>query len=314
MSYPYNALAVLGGFGVTLSQTTIAKDTVTVTSGIYDDRNVLSDASYVYVAGAAVSTAAITLAATGYKRIDLVVYETSTANTKGFKVVTGTAVLAAATAVAPQPTNTQVAIAQIPVTAAAIGSPIDARCFPSYIAVRAFNRSQAVRIGGQKVLTGASSYIDTDDPKVRKELAYHSSIGAVYTTGPVSNSGNGVSVRNNTGLKVTLTYSSPNFTAAVAAGEIFNRETSTITTVTGANATTTGLVAGTGNLRADIVWVDNYDASVGVTAGTAAATGTQVVPFSSVPANKTPIAVIIYPAAASAASDATVIDIRPLNS
>lgn len=52
-----------------------------------------------------------------------------------------------------------------------------------YLPIRALNRSQNVRIGGQKILPTITSYVNVEDAKTRKEFSYHSAIGAVYVVG-----------------------------------------------------------------------------------------------------------------------------------
>lgn len=54
-----------------------------------------------------------------------------------------------------------------------------------YLPVRAFNRSQKVRINKIKISPTKSTLIDISNAAVRKEFSYHSAIGAVYATGPV---------------------------------------------------------------------------------------------------------------------------------
>lgn len=59
---------------------------------------------------------------------------------------------------------------------------------PEYLPVRAFNRSQNVRIAKQKVTPTATVFVNLEDPTARKELSYHSSIGAIFAVGPVRTS------------------------------------------------------------------------------------------------------------------------------
>lgn len=55
-----------------------------------------------------------------------------------------------------------------------------------YLPIRALNRSQNVRIGGQKITATATSWVDLSDAKTKKEFTYHSTFGAVYPVGPLS--------------------------------------------------------------------------------------------------------------------------------
>lgn len=54
-----------------------------------------------------------------------------------------------------------------------------------YLPIRAFNRSQNVRIESQKISSTSSTLIDISKATTRKEFSYHSAIGAVYATGHV---------------------------------------------------------------------------------------------------------------------------------
>ena len=56
-----------------------------------------------------------------------------------------------------------------------------------YLPIRAFNRSQNVRIGGQKISATTTSYVDVSVADVRKELGYHSAVGAVYVVDSLTN-------------------------------------------------------------------------------------------------------------------------------
>jgi hypothetical protein len=55
-----------------------------------------------------------------------------------------------------------------------------------YLPIRALNRSQNVRIGGQKITSTATAWVDLSDAKTKKEFGHHSAIGAVYPVGPLS--------------------------------------------------------------------------------------------------------------------------------
>lgn len=310
MAIANGTYTVIGGFDVTQAGYT-SSDAVTVTAGVFKDSSLSGDNQYVTVAGASASSG-ITYTDTGYKRIDLVVYETSATYTKGFKVIKGTQVLTANTALVPGvTTSTQIPLATIPVTASAVGRRVDVRDTRSYLPVRAFNRSENVRIGKQKVGQSGNTYVDLNDPVSRKELAYHSSIGAIYAAGSVTSSNNDFAI--NTGSTPTVsTFSTPALTVAVAAGEIYNNDNGTIITLSSGTPATATL-AGTGNLRVDLVVVNNISKAYRVQAGTAwnATTGTPSAPVSSVTEYETIIAAVLVPATASANTDFAVIDIRP---
>jgi hypothetical protein len=328
MSLANTSYDVIGGFEVTQSTTTNANDTVTVASGVYRTRTLgittYGNSAYTSVVGAAIS-GVIAYASTGYKRIDLVVVDTSTLATAPFKIITGTPVLAAATAVVPTiASSSQFPIATIAVsdsTVATISPRTDVRDTPDYLPVRAFNRSQNVRIGKQVVRSNSNVYVDLNDPVSAKELAYHSSIGAIYHTGALTSASGDLQV--NTGLKaIAGTYSSSTLKISVGVGEIRNADNQTLYPIAvAADATSALAVAGTTNkLRNDLLYVDVSNpnsVTYGVLAGTAAtATGTQAalagVRFADLTKDQLALAVIVAPAAASAAGDFKIIDVRPV--
>jgi hypothetical protein len=324
MSLANTSYDVIGGFEVTQSTGSNANDTVTVASGVYRTRTsgttTYGNSAYTSVVGAAIS-GVIAYASSGYKRIDLVVVDTSTLATAPFKIITGTPVLAAATAVAPTiASSSQFPIATIAVSDSAVSTRTDVRDTPDYLPVRAFNRSQNVRIGKQVVRSNSNVYVDLNDPVSAKELAYHSSIGAIYHTGALTSASGDLQV--NTGLKaIAGTYSSSTLKISVGVGEIRNADNQTLYPIAvAADATSALAVAGTTNkLRNDLLYVDVSNpnsVTYGVLAGTAAtATGTQAalagVRFADLTKDQLPLAVIVAPASASAAGDFKIIDVRP---
>jgi hypothetical protein len=173
---------------------------------------------------------------------------------------------------------------------------------PTYLPIRAFNRSQKVRIGNQSIKTTTNTYIDVDDAAVRKQLGYHSAIGAVYPTGPLTDINVAVVVEFNGGI-VTAT----NLTPSVATGELYNRDTASYITLTG-TGTQTALVAPvtSGQSRIDLFVADNATGAVTPVAGTAAATGSQTVPAT--PAGKTALARVT---SVNGSTALTIVDVRP---
>jgi len=103
-----------------------------------------------------------------------------------------------------------------------------------YLPIRAYNRSQNVRIGGQKILPTATSYVDVSDPANRKEFSYHSAVGAVYVLGDAT--------ANNTAYAVHAA------TASLGTGTPAWYSTGTVTiasgTVTGSGTTFTNDMVG----------------------------------------------------------------------
>ena len=316
MGISNNAYDILGGFEVTQSGSSPTNKTVAVSAGVYRTRtygsSTFANSAYVSVLGSATNSitgGTLALAATGYKRIDLVVLETATPT---FKVITGTPVLASGTAVVPSITaSTQIPLATIAVSdTSPISIRTDVRDTADYLPVRAFNRSQNVRIGKQLVRTRTNTYVDLNDPVSVKELAYHSAIGAVYTTGSITSVQSDLQV--NTGLKTAISGTTTG-TYTVAAGEIRNADNQTLYTVSGSTATTSGAPAASTKVRNDLVYVDMTDPNTpayGVVTGdevvsTAGAAG---VKFASLTKDQIPVAVIVV--VPSTFANAKFVDVR----
>lgn len=90
----------------------------------------------------------------------------------------------------------------------------------TYIGVRAFNRSQNVRIGQQKISVTTTAYIDISDTNVRKDYTYHSALGSIYVVSPLRKSNKPQGVW--TGATVTEGTSSADRSVRVLAGELRN--------------------------------------------------------------------------------------------
>lgn len=180
----------------------------------------------------------------------------------------------------------------------------------TYLPIRAFNRSQAVRIGQQMVKsitsTGALApvtYIDLEDKVARKELGYHSAIGAVYTCGPVTSSNYNYVVVS--GLTVTQGGTSPtNKNQVIAAGVVKNRNNGANISVNTATLTL-ALAASTKN-RIDLLIYDTSDSTLKVVAGTET-TGTAVAPTATV-TSQVPVATV----AVSDSAISAFVDVRVL--
>jgi len=313
-----SAYDILGGFEVTQSGTTPTNKTVVVSEGAYRNRVVgsttFADSAYVSVLGSATNSitgGTLALAATGYKRIDLVVLETATPT---FKVITGTPVLAAGTAVVPNPTTaTQVPLATIAVSdTSPISVRTDVRDTADYLPVRAFNRSQSVRIGKQLVKTSSNTYVDLNDPVSSKELSYHSAIGAIYTTGSITSTQGDLQV--NTGLKNAVSGTTGSGTYTVAAGEVRNADNQTLYTVAGGTATTSAALAASTKVRNDLVYVDVSNPNsptYGVYTGdeVVATTGTAGTKFGSLTKDQIPVAVVVV--VPTTFANAKSVDVRP---
>lgn len=162
-----------------------------------------------------------------------------------------------------------------------------------YLPIRAFNRSQQVRIGKQKVLPTATTFIDIDDPVQRKEFGHHGSIGAVYVVGPLSASNSDVVV--DSGAFTDEGAANNDLVVRTYAGTIRNRQTGA--TVAVAQTDTTLDAADGTNPRIDVIQVKASDGTVSKKTGTAAASPVAPTPDAgnyalarvSVPANDTAI-------------------------
>jgi hypothetical protein len=103
----------------------------------------------------------------------------------------------------------------------------------TWLPVRAFNRSQGIRIGKQKITSVDSTgnlsghiYIDLDDKTSRKELAYHTSIGGLYVSGTEFDIAAGTVIGHGGRVTVTSTNGGSTATAAV----VFVTNTAVLTT------------------------------------------------------------------------------------
>lgn len=136
-----------------------------------------------------------------------------------------------------------------------------------YLPIRAFNRSQQVRIDGQKILPTATTYVDISIGTVRKSVGYHSAIGAVYPVGSLTASNASVVFTN--GVVVTA-QGTPDQTVAVSAGELRDRTTGVYVAVAAVSALAASAAHAT-LARIDIVQVNTTTGVATYKAGTAAA-------------------------------------------
>lgn len=136
-----------------------------------------------------------------------------------------------------------------------------------YLPIRAFNRSQNVRIESQKVTPTTTVYVDISKATTRKELSYHSAIGAVYVVGTLSSS-NSVNIVSS-GVTTNQGASSADLVVTTEPGTIRNRQTGTTTAVVLTESTLAA--ADATNPRIDIIEVKVADGSVKKVTGTAAA-------------------------------------------
>lgn len=174
-----------------------------------------------------------------------------------------------------------------------------------FLPVRAISRSQRVRIGGQTLKTGTTSYVDfgsqTETNGIKagstlpfspfKELQNHLAIGAVIAVG-------GLTATNNVWVQaiaggVTTATKAAEPEVETTAGELHNRETGayfTFLALAGAKKKFTGVA---GKSRIDIISVKEKGGEAAVyTEGVEAATGSEVAPAT--PANSVLIAEVAF--------------------
>jgi len=144
-----------------------------------------------------------------------------------------------------------------------------------------------------------TSYSDISRQNVKKELSYHSAIGAFYVVGPITASSSQTVVVS--GLSTTVA----NLVVTVASGEVENRSTGIYTAVTG--GTTTLSAASATEDRTDLVWVNTTTGAVGHTSGTPASVHESVPPVA--PEGTIPVAAYLVAKEATAA--VLVADLRP---
>jgi len=260
-------------------------------------------------AGSPVNTSySSTLSSTLTQRLDVLALDTSAyvSGTTNYTVLSGPAVSATSTPALPQVADKYIAFAVVPVSyngsILITGTPVDIRNIDDYLPLRAFNRSQAVRIGGQKVNTGADAQIPLDTASSYKEFSYHSAIGAVYTSGSITSYPGDYAVHSGGVVTLSGTAKQPSITS----GDIVNRITDTYipfvnSTVTlplpsGASQTVVpalGASSGSTTRSVYIVWVDKTTGVIGTSSQKASPsilTGAQIIP--PVPADKVPLALV----------------------
>lgn len=173
---------------------------------------------------------------------------------------------------------------------------------PQYLPIRAFNRSQQVRIGKQKVLPNATTFVDIDDPVSRKELGHHSTLGAVFVVGPLSASNADVVVQS--GASTDEGAANNDMVVRTYAGTIRNRQTGA--TVSVPQTDTTIAAADGTNPRNDVIQVNTTTGAVTKVTGTPAAAPTTP----AVTAGNIGIAVVNVPANDTAITTSQVTDTR----
>lgn len=121
-----------------------------------------------------------------------------------------------------------------------------------FLPIRAYNRSQKVRIGNQDVTATETTYIDVSDIKVRKDYTYHSALGAVIPVGDLRQNGKAFVVWS--GCTVSEGVADTDRIITVAAGEL-RLEDGTYVAVSSQDLTVTNADASLD--RVDAVVVDD---------------------------------------------------------
>jgi hypothetical protein len=144
-----------------------------------------------------------------------------------------------------------------------------------FLPIRAYNRSQNVRIGGSKVGVTTTTNVDLGDTQTRREFAHHSAIGAVYPVGPLQASdapGGVVPDPNGTANLNVIEDAGGASTEVDYDGGVLKLQDGTFVTVAAGTGVDLG-VADTTYGRYDIVHVDSTG-TVGFTNGALGTDGT----------------------------------------
>jgi len=279
--------------------TTGATGAVTATNGYFTTADIKIASGTVTpgvgsATGGPAGTSSLLTVAANYQRYDVIAVNTVTG---ALSSIEGTSVASTGTPVVPPVSDPKfLAIAVVLISSTngssvtTSGNPIDVRNTSEYAPVRAFNRSQNVRIGGNKVNPSSDTFIAVDNTVARKEFGYHSAIGSVYNSGPVTLSNADYVIHYGGSVTAAATGAT---VPVITSGELLNRLTGTyvlfsntgVKLFQNTGASQTALIAsdfpvsGTSGLSVDHVLVVNkFTGILSVITGTAAITGTQVTP------------------------------------
>jgi hypothetical protein len=172
---------------------------------------------------------------------------------------------------------------------------------------RSFNRSQKARVGGKVPTSNKTTWVNINNPRVQRDIARHSAVGAIHTVGlaftqnddGVVDAGGAVTARAS-GL--TVDVSAINFTRGDGT-----------TKGTGAAGTATVGAADATNPRIDVIAVNTTNGAFVVVAGTATAGATldNHRGVADLPANRIGLAQVLVPATATDVTQANIADVRP---
>lgn len=153
----------------------------------------------------------------------------------------------------------------------------------TFLPVRAFNRSQKVRIGGRQLSPTRNTLINIERKDVQRDWARHSAIGALAVVGsPITTTEDGV-VHGGTPSQTG------NYQVTVGAGSWVRDNGTAVTFDSAVKSITDDTALTSGQARIDRVSV-NSSGVVAVTAGTAAAAASAAAP--AVPANSVTLALV----------------------
>jgi hypothetical protein len=214
--------------------------------------------------------------AKGYQRIDVLAIDLTTlalavpSATNGLK---GAEVAIGTTTTVPNGWDASRYVAIATVQSAAYASvtpvsqpPVDARNVTEFVPQRAYNRSQNVRINGKKIGPTGDTFVNIEDPSSRKELSYHSAIGAVYSTGGLTLSTGDYVVH--TGCQATGVGTG---VVTFTGGEIYNRVTNSYIALPGGAAFAGQTAPGATTTRIDLYVADRVTGVISVIKGSTAA-------------------------------------------
>lgn len=171
---------------------------------------------------------------------------------------------------------------------------------------RSYNRKRSARVGGKSFTDSKATYVNVDNPRVKRDLAARSAIGSFFVAGNafeqlddgVVDAGGKVTTRATT---LVVDISAVNATRANG------------TKVSNAADTVTIGAADATNPRIDLVALNTASPDIVVVAGTATAGATlnNLSGKPAVPANRIALAYILVPATATTLVQTNVVDVRP---
>lgn len=180
------------------------------------------------------------------------------------------------------------------------------------IPFKALNRSQSVDIGAKKLSTSKFALLNVDSSRVQRDLARHTTLGALLQVGaPIWQGDDGIV----TGGGVVTARATTLVLDVAATGY---RTAAGVDAVAAVGTATIG-AADVTNPRVDTVVLNTSSGAYSVIAGTAAASGQIANPaapnfrgtLGALPANRIVLAYVLVPANATTIAQANILDARP---